>query len=143
MDAPVELEAIDGGKACWCTHVCFIHDSMRHSRTRHALRVAEEFPDARELAITDGRKQKRKSRIARAALPTARRSRCLCRLQSMTGVGWVLDRWFGTAPWLLVAGIVLGRNRRVLSVCPPDFEALEVQPRIRRGYTPPGKLAAS
>ncbi len=27
-----ELGAIDGGKACWCTHVCFIHDSMRHSR---------------------------------------------------------------------------------------------------------------
>jgi MoaA/NifB/PqqE/SkfB family radical SAM enzyme len=27
----VELTEIDGGKACWCTHVCFIHDSMRHS----------------------------------------------------------------------------------------------------------------
>jgi MoaA/NifB/PqqE/SkfB family radical SAM enzyme len=27
-----ELNSIDGGKACWCTHVCFIHDSMRHSR---------------------------------------------------------------------------------------------------------------
>jgi MoaA/NifB/PqqE/SkfB family radical SAM enzyme len=27
-----ELQKIDGGKACWCTHVCFIHDSMRHSR---------------------------------------------------------------------------------------------------------------
>ena len=27
-----ELAQIDGGKACWCTHVCFIHDSMRHSR---------------------------------------------------------------------------------------------------------------
>ena len=27
-----ELKAIDGGSACWCTHVCFIHDSMRHSR---------------------------------------------------------------------------------------------------------------
>jgi Fe-coproporphyrin III synthase len=27
-----ELKVIDGGKACWCTHVCFIHDSMRHSR---------------------------------------------------------------------------------------------------------------
>ena len=26
-----ELEAINGGKACWCTHVCFIHDSLRHS----------------------------------------------------------------------------------------------------------------
>lgn len=28
----IELSAIDGGKACWCTHVCFIHDSMRHSQ---------------------------------------------------------------------------------------------------------------
>jgi len=27
-----ELRQIDNGKACWCTHVCFIHDSMRHSR---------------------------------------------------------------------------------------------------------------
>lgn len=27
-----ELHQIDGGRACWCTHVCFIHDSMRHSR---------------------------------------------------------------------------------------------------------------
>ncbi len=27
-----ELTAIDGGKVCWCTHVCFIHDSMRHTR---------------------------------------------------------------------------------------------------------------
>jgi MoaA/NifB/PqqE/SkfB family radical SAM enzyme len=27
-----ELDSIDGGRACWCTHVCFIHDSMRHSR---------------------------------------------------------------------------------------------------------------
>jgi Uncharacterized protein conserved in bacteria len=23
-------------------------------------------------------------------------------------VGWLFDRWLGTAPWLLVAGIVLG-----------------------------------
>ncbi|MGH9945377.1 MAG: radical SAM protein [Pyrinomonadaceae bacterium] len=27
-----ELQEIDGGRTCWCTHVCFIHDSMRHSR---------------------------------------------------------------------------------------------------------------
>lgn len=26
----------------------------------------------------------------------------------MTGLGWALDRWFGTAPWLLVSGIVFG-----------------------------------
>jgi ATP synthase protein I len=23
-------------------------------------------------------------------------------------IGWLLDRWLGTRPWLLVAGIVLG-----------------------------------
>ena len=32
QERQTELGAIDGGKACWCTHVCFIHDSMRHSR---------------------------------------------------------------------------------------------------------------
>ena len=31
QERALELNAIDGGKACWCTHVCFIHDSMRHS----------------------------------------------------------------------------------------------------------------
>lgn len=24
------------------------------------------------------------------------------------GIGWVLDRWLGTGPWLLVTGILLG-----------------------------------
>ena len=24
------------------------------------------------------------------------------------GIGWLLDRWLGTAPWLLIVGIVLG-----------------------------------
>jgi ATP synthase protein I len=27
---------------------------------------------------------------------------------SLSGVGWLLDRWLGTAPWMLVAGVVLG-----------------------------------
>jgi ATP synthase protein I len=27
---------------------------------------------------------------------------------SMLGVGWLLDRWLGTAPWLVVTGIVMG-----------------------------------
>lgn len=27
---------------------------------------------------------------------------------SCLAVGWALDRWLGTGPWLLVAGIVLG-----------------------------------
>jgi ATP synthase protein I len=27
---------------------------------------------------------------------------------TLLGLGWLLDRWLGTSPWLLVAGIVLG-----------------------------------
>ena len=27
---------------------------------------------------------------------------------SLTGVGWLMDRWLGTAPWLLVVGLILG-----------------------------------
>ncbi|HAF13253.1 MAG TPA: hypothetical protein DCK93_02200 [Blastocatellia bacterium] len=26
----------------------------------------------------------------------------------MCGLGWLLDRWLGTSPWLLVAGVVVG-----------------------------------
>ena len=39
----LELTAIDGGKACWCTHVCFIHDSMRHSRRAMLYEVPKNF----------------------------------------------------------------------------------------------------
>lgn len=45
----------------------------------------------------------RKSSLAYAAAFTLFMS-----VAVMTGFGWVLDRWFGTSPWLLVAGIVLG-----------------------------------
>jgi len=27
---------------------------------------------------------------------------------ALCGLGWVLDRWLHTAPWLMVTGIVLG-----------------------------------
>jgi MoaA/NifB/PqqE/SkfB family radical SAM enzyme len=38
-----ELRAIDGGRACWCTHVCFIHDSMRHSRRAQLWEVPKNY----------------------------------------------------------------------------------------------------
>ena len=38
-----ELEAIDAGRACWCTHVCFIHDSMRHSRRAMLYDVPKNY----------------------------------------------------------------------------------------------------
>jgi len=38
-----EIEDIDGGKTCWCTHVCFIHDSMRHSRRALLTQVPKNY----------------------------------------------------------------------------------------------------
>ena len=38
-----ELGAIDEGRACWCTHVCFIHDSMRHSRRALLYEVPKNY----------------------------------------------------------------------------------------------------
>ena len=38
-----ELNAIDGGKSCWCTHVCFIHDSLRHSRRALLYEVPKNY----------------------------------------------------------------------------------------------------
>jgi MoaA/NifB/PqqE/SkfB family radical SAM enzyme len=38
-----EVSEIDGGKQCWCTHVCFIHDSMRHSRRALLYEVPKNY----------------------------------------------------------------------------------------------------
>jgi hypothetical protein len=38
-----ELGEIDGGRPCWCTHVCFIHDSMRHSRRAQLWEVPKNY----------------------------------------------------------------------------------------------------
>ncbi len=27
---------------------------------------------------------------------------------TLLGLGWLLDRWLGTSPWLMVVGIILG-----------------------------------
>jgi ATP synthase protein I len=51
----------------------------------------------------DKEETNRKSGIAYAAALTLFAS-----VVSLCGVGWLLDRWLGTDPWLLVIGIVLG-----------------------------------
>jgi ATP synthase protein I len=51
----------------------------------------------------DNEETTRKSGIAYAAGLTLFFS-----VASLSGIGWLLDRWLGTAPWLLVAGLVLG-----------------------------------
>jgi MoaA/NifB/PqqE/SkfB family radical SAM enzyme len=43
QERQTELKAIDGGQACWCTHVCFIHDSLRHSRRALLYEVPKNY----------------------------------------------------------------------------------------------------
>jgi ATP synthase protein I len=51
----------------------------------------------------DNGETNRKSGIAYAAAFTLFMS-----VAVMTAFGWLLDRWFGTAPWLLVVGLIFG-----------------------------------
>lgn len=55
------------------------------------------------MAGPNNEEENRKSGIAYAAALTLFAS-----VASLTGVGWLLDRWLDTAPWLLAFGIVLG-----------------------------------
>jgi ATP synthase protein I len=51
----------------------------------------------------DKEETNRKSGVAYAAALTL-----FVSVVSLCGAGWLLDRWLGTKPWLLVIGIVLG-----------------------------------
>lgn len=55
------------------------------------------------MARQSNQDENRKSGFAYAAALTLFAS-----VVSFCGLGWFLDRWLGTQPWLLVAGIVLG-----------------------------------
>lgn len=47
--------------------------------------------------------ENRKSGIAYAAAFTLFAS-----VAALCGLGWLLDRWLGTDPWLMVFGLILG-----------------------------------
>ena len=51
----------------------------------------------------DDQEVNRKSGVAYAAALTLFFS-----VAALTGVGWLLDRWMGTKPWLMATGLVLG-----------------------------------
>jgi len=51
----------------------------------------------------DDEETNRKSGIAYAAALTL-----FVSVATLCGVGWLLDRWLGTKPWLMVVGLVLG-----------------------------------
>lgn len=51
----------------------------------------------------EARETTRKSSIAYAAAFSLFAS-----VVTLFGLGWALDRWLGTSPWLIVIGLVLG-----------------------------------
>jgi ATP synthase protein I len=55
------------------------------------------------MASRDDQETNRKSGLAYAAALTLFAS-----VASMCGIGWLLDRWLGTNPWLMVVGLILG-----------------------------------
>jgi ATP synthase protein I len=55
------------------------------------------------LKEAEARETTRKSSIAYAAGFSLFAS-----VVTLCGLGWALDRWLGTSPWLLVSGLVLG-----------------------------------
>jgi ATP synthase protein I len=74
--------------------------------SRFALRPSEKLPDTRKLvAVADqeDQEQNRKSGFAYAAAITLFAS-----VASFCALGWFLDKWLGTDPWLLIVGILLG-----------------------------------
>jgi ATP synthase protein I len=52
---------------------------------------------------TTDQDENRKSGLAYAAAITL-----VASVVSFCGLGWLLDKWLGTEPWLLIGGIVLG-----------------------------------
>lgn len=55
------------------------------------------------VAKTSDQDEHRKSGFAYAAALTL-----VASVVSFCGLGWLLDKWLGTDPWLLIAGIVVG-----------------------------------
>jgi F0F1-type ATP synthase assembly protein I len=55
------------------------------------------------MASKDDQETNRKSGIAYAAA-----FNLIGSVIGLGGLGWLLDRWFETAPWLLVTGLVVG-----------------------------------
>lgn len=55
------------------------------------------------MADSDNEDANRKSGLAYAAALSL-----FVSVASFCGFGWLLDRWLKTAPWLMVAGLVLG-----------------------------------
>ena len=68
-----------------------------------AVKLGNKLSKRERLEQIEAQDTTRKSSIAYAAAFSLFAS-----VATLCGLGWALDRWFGTSPWLLVIGLVLG-----------------------------------
>jgi ATP synthase protein I len=80
-----------------------------------------------DLARLDARLKEAESRRATGAKPDAERGKGLsfalrigtelvAGIAVGVGIGWLLDRWLGTKPWLMIAFFVLGAMAGMMNV---------------------------
>ncbi len=85
--------------------------------------------DARLTSLNQRLRQAQQEDAARRGIPDAARSQILVRsvgqrlLYDLVGlpfggglIGWLLDRWLGTAPWIMLAMLFLGFGLAVRNV---------------------------
>jgi F0F1-type ATP synthase assembly protein I len=67
-------------------------------------------PDAQPLWILKmtEREEEKASENRRSGLAYAAALSLFFTVATLLGLGWLLDRWLGTSPWLMVVGILLG-----------------------------------
>ena len=77
--------------------------------------------DAEELEVDRGRQARELSMAWRIAIEL------VTAVVVCTGLGWAMDQWFGTTPWLMLALLVLGAaagmNNAVRTALRMDAEA--------------------
>jgi ATP synthase protein I len=92
---------------------------MSDDQTPERLRSLDaRLKDAREREAGAIRPKGKAGEPPKSALGLAFRIsvEILAALAVGVGIGWVLDRWLGTGPWLLMAFILLGGAAGILNV---------------------------
>ena len=87
-----------------------VHARLLYSRldaplaSRHAVRRSQKLLNTRKLVTNkNDQDETRKAGIAYAAGIVLFTS-----VAAFCGAGWLVDKWFGTDPWGLIIGIVIG-----------------------------------
>lgn len=63
---------------------------------------------ARRFSLMAEQDEEKENENRRSGMAYAAALSLFFTVATLLGLGWLLDRWLNTSPWLMVAGIVLG-----------------------------------